>query len=262
MRKKTAILCIVVIVVAFFFGGATYKLYKHEAQQNKEMSELLGKVEYLDEKLKQTTDYYNYDTNYSDDSFNYFAIGNSLTMISSWGRGICSTRPDNDYFGLVSSYFREKNKNCVSYAYNFSPWERSSNREETLELLDKFLDEKLNLVTIQLGENVTDTSTYKEDLETLISYVRNKCPKATIIVIGDWWSKEKSEMRRKAASESGVAFADLSEIIGNTDYQSSVGEICYLEDGSTITVNEAAASHPGDKGMQYIADKILEAYKK
>ena len=34
------------------------------------------------------------------------------------------------------------------------------------------LSDKLNLVTIQLGENVTDTSHYEQDLEYLITYVQ------------------------------------------------------------------------------------------
>lgn len=112
--------------------------------------------------MRQTADYYNFDTAYSEDAFNYFAIGNSLTMITSWGRGICSTRPDNDYFHLVSAELESRQGNVVSYAYNFSLWERAMNRDSTLDLLDVYLDEKLDLVTTQLDENTSDTSTYKK----------------------------------------------------------------------------------------------------
>ena len=130
------------IVCALILGCGIWlgiKLIRHEQRQAQQIaeyldwqaqqiSELTGKTEYLEEKLSQTTDYYNYDTAYSEDAFNYFAIGNSLTMIPSWGRGICSTRPDNDYFHLVGSELENRHGNVVSYAYNFSPWERAANR--------------------------------------------------------------------------------------------------------------------------------------
>lgn len=37
--------------------------------------------------------------------------------------------------------------------------------------------------------------------------------------------------------------------------------MCYLEDGTTIEVSEKASTHPGDKGMEYIADKVIEKIK-
>ena len=95
-----------------FFG---YKLYKHEKMQASQISglmgqvsDLMGQVGYTNEKLSQMSDYYNFETEYKKDTFNYFAIGNSLTLITSWGRGICSTEPDNDYFNLLKKTFENK----------------------------------------------------------------------------------------------------------------------------------------------------------
>lgn len=65
-------------------------------------------------------------------------------------------------------------------------------------------------------------------------------------------------MRKEAAQNKNTAFADLSDIIGNKDYQSSEGTPCTLEDGSVITVSKEAATHPNDRGMEYIANKIVE----
>lgn len=148
--------------------------------------------------------------------------------------------------------------NVVSYAYNFSPWERAADRASTLELIDVYLSEMLDLVTIQLGENTFDTATYETDMVSLIEYVRQKCPNAQIIVVGDWWDTERNEIRRTAAAKSNSDFADLSNIIGDKAYQSEIGQICYLKDGSTIEVSEGASTHPGDLGMQYIADRVIE----
>lgn len=119
------------------------------------------------------------------------------------------------------------------------------------------LSDKLNLITIQLGENVSDTSRFEADLEELISYVQQRVPKAQIIVIGDFCDKECNDMRKEAAQNKGVTFVDLSAIIGNKDYQSKEGTLCLLDDRSTVTVGEPAETHPGDREMAYIADKVI-----
>ena len=67
-------------------------------------------------------------------------------------------------------------------------------------------------------------------------------------------------MRKNAAEKTGVAFADLSSIRGKKEFQSAEGTVCYLADGSTILVSNAAATHPGDEGMAQIADKVIEAF--
>ena len=219
---------------------------------------MISKNEYLEEKIRQQSEYYEYDTNYSESAFNYLAIGNSLTIINSWGHGICSTSPENDYVHLVTKYLEQKNGETVFYAYNFSPWERAEKRETTLDLIDVFLDDKLDLVTIQLGENVSDLTNYKDDLIFLVEYVKNKCPRAEILIVGDWWNKDRNELRREAAVESNCKFADLSEIIKNKDYQSKTGTECLRNDGTIEKVSEAASTHPGDKGMEFISKKIIE----
>ena len=147
----------------------------------------------------------------------------------------------------------------MAYPYNFATWERINNRESVFDLLDPYLSPELDLVTIQLGENVVDVSSYEEDLENLVNYVKKRAPDAAVVIIGDWWSIEKNGMRKTAAENTGVLFADLSAIIGKKDYQSETGMVCYLSDGSSIEVSEAASTHPGDKGMQYIAAQVKKA---
>lgn len=251
--------CIVVrFVVCGFDCNTVYFAWK---KQSKQISELLSKTEYLEEKLRQTTDYYDFETEYKQDSFNCLAIGNSLTLITSWGRGICSTQPDNDYFNLIVKELKNQHGDVVAYPYNFAPWEKAAKRDSALDLIDVYLSDKLDLVTIQLGENAGDITTYEQDLENLINYVREKAPKAQIIVIGDWWSKEKNDMRIEAAKNCGCEFADLSDVIGNSKYQSKTGLTCYLSDGTTINVSEEASTHPGDLGMEYIAKKVIKLIK-
>ena len=125
-------------------------------------------------------------------------------------------------------------------------------------MLNVFLSDKLDLATIQLGENVADTTTFEPDLEALIAYVQQRAPKAKIIVIGDFWDKKRDAMRREAAANKNVAFADISAVIGDKAYQSKEGTECELSDGTVRKVSKAEETHPGDKGMAYIAEKVIE----
>lgn len=264
------------------WGVCGYKLVRKErrlehdlsalAEKHKQdISSLLGTQEYLTEKLNQTTNYYEYQIDYSDETFNYLAIGNSLTFITSWGRGICSTKRDNDYVNLVAKALKTnnrinpENKNVKFYAYNFSPWERASDRNSADDLLDVYLSEKLDLITVQLSENCISTHKLTEDLEGLVDYIHDKAPNAKILLIGNFWEQDKADCQMAAAKAKSIPFVDLSPIIGDASYQSKPGTICEGplnsdgSEGEKIIVSEAAAGHPGDSGMQYIADAVIKA---
>lgn len=246
------------VVICLLGGVIGYKIYRHEKRQEQEYNNLSGQVSFLQEKLEQTTEYYNFQPGYRDGTFNYLAIGNSLTLIGSWGRGICATQPDGDYFGRVEAYLSQTKGETVGYRFNFATWELMSARENAYPLLDKLLSDKLDLVTIQLGENVRDNTTYEKDLEGLIAYVHQKAPKAKIVLIGDFWDKKRNQMRQQAAENTNTPFADLAPIIGDKKYQSKEGTVCELTDGSTREVSKVEETHPGNEGMAYIADQVIE----
>lgn len=259
-RIKLIFLCIflsISIALSAFYYVKEKFLHKFN-DYDKQISSLQSEVDYLKEIYNQSLNYYEYDLKYNENSYNYLAIGNSLTLISTWGRGICSTKPDNDYFHLVCKYLEKKSQNVVAYPNNFAYWERSDNRNDLLNALDIYLNEDLDLVTIQLGENCSDLTTYESDLEYLCKYIQSKCHNATIVIVGDFWSTERNDYRLQVANSLNLPFADLSEIINDASYQSSTGTLCYLQDGSTIEVSENAHTHPNDKGMEYIASKIIE----
>lgn len=224
---------IALAVLVCFLGG--YKVYRHEQSQNaqlRQLQSLEGRTDYLEQRLQQVTEYYNVQPEYRDDAYNYLAIGNSLTLVTSWGQGICATQPNSDYFGKVKQQLVTEHGDVVAYRINYSSWERMQNRSTALDLLDLLLSDKLNLVTIQLGENVIDTTHFEEDIETLITYVHTRSPKAKIVVVGDFWDKNRDKMRHEAATNKNVVFADISAIIGNKAYQSQEGTECKLPDGT------------------------------
>lgn len=205
------------------------------------------------------------------EGYNYLAIGNSITKHETcdyWWQedGMVASTVDRDYFHMVGSYLEQKYGELTSFAINGGVWEcQTYDRTEVLllGLWDGYLGEELDLVTIQLSENVMDTSTFEADFREMVTYVAEKCLNAQIIVVDDFWSDERSALKKEAVEQINadgydVDWVDLSEIRGDSEYQAGMGAIVYDADGNEHTIeHEGVAAHPGDKGMEYYAEKII-----
>ena len=201
------------------------------------------------------------------DNYNYLAIGNSITLHPKndywWNEcGMAASTTDNDYVHQLTDMIEKDRGQVDEYAYNMATWETQVNdRAETLNLLDGLLSDKLNLITIQLGENVTDLNTFESDFKELINYVREKSPNAQIIVIGDFWENDnRDDIKKTVAKELNVGYVDLGKIKDNKQYFAGNGTTVYGDDGAEHEIDhDGVAKHPGDKAMRYIAE---ETYKK
>ena len=197
---------------------------------------------------------------------NYLAIGNSITLhdiCDYWWTncGMAASEPAKDYFHIVNEELRKHNSLINSYAYSSSVWETlAHDRAESLILIDPYLNENINIITIQLGENVTDLTTFESDYEYLIRHIKQKCPNAQIITVSDFWENgERDHMKIRASERCGVSVADITAIKENKDYMCGLDSEVTGDDGEKHIVKHAGvAIHPGDKGMRYIADKIIE----
>lgn len=253
--KGLFISCIVVIILELCsIGYISLRLYK----QSKRIEELENKL-------------YENNFEWSDDGFNYFAIGNSITkhgLANYWwddDRGMAASKDEADYVHLVTQYLKNNNHDVVTNAYNFSAWEVNyADRAEFLGLLDVYLCSKIDLVTIQLGENASDLSTWESDFEELITYIHNKAPNANIIVVGDFWSNgERDSSKQQAAKMCDVKYVSLDGIKDNHDYYAGLGTLIEDAYGEMHSIeHDGVAIHPGDKGMKAIAEKIIEVLNK
>lgn len=205
---------------------------------------------------------------YDADAFNYLAIGNSITLHGKcnywWNEsGMAASVPEKDYFHLVADYLREEHNKVISYPYNFSVWEiQSTDRTQTTSNLTKYLSEDLDLISIQLSENAVNLDTFVVDLKELITILQEACPCANIILVDDFWSEEKSELKRQVAKELGISFASLDSIRGVEAYKREMGTTVYGDDNAShIVEHSGVAEHPGDEGMQAIADAIIAVLK-
>lgn len=264
-----------IIAVIFFviisLGYIGYRFVKHEYSQNAYIKSLQNQIN----ELKLDIDSINnnlidYKIVWKEDSYKYLAIGNSITkhpINEYWWNeiGMAASTLDNDYVHVFVSMLTEDIEQVDVKTTNLVGWEASCNdRGEFLESLDSYLFVNLDLITIQLGENVTDTTNLESDFEELIRYIQDKCPNARIVVIGQYWKDDtKDEDKKQACINTGVDFVDLSSMFDKEDsiYNAGMGTIVYdADENEHIIEREGVAKHPGDEGMKEIARLVYEAY--
>ena len=88
---------------------------------------------------------------------------------------------------------------------------------------------------------------FKKELASLIRYL-DKEQKARLIVTTGFWKHPLDEALRDYAKEAGAPLVELGDL-GEDTTMKAIG---LFEHGGV-------ANHPGDLGMQCIADRILEA---
>lgn len=198
------------------------------------------------------------------DTYRYLAIGNSLTWHRKcdywWNEcGMAASRAENDFVHVVVRGLEEKYGKVSYTAYNFSVWEITAHdRIQTVQAIDSMLTEDLDLITLQLGENVTDLSTFAVDYDELIRYIQDKCPNTMLIIVDEYKNQTKSTIKEVIAERHNLPFADLTEMQNNPEYLSSMGATVYDEEGNPHIIDHTGvAGHPGDKGMKFIGDAIL-----
>lgn len=255
------ILIIILAVLLFAALIASFlqrkKFLSKEREQEKRDIQTKQLINHLEHELTCVT-------NFKKTAFNYLAIGNSLTLQGKFEHwwdfvGMAASTREKDFVHQVAEHLKTKHKKVVFFPHNFSIWEmQSTDRARAICCLKKYLSEHIDLITLQLSENAADTETLAEDMKTLILILQQRCPRAKIIIVDDFWDDGRSQIKKQVAKELSLPFADLSEIRGPKEYMCGMGTIVYDEQGGAHKVDhEGVAAHPGDKGMQYIANSII-----
>lgn len=272
-RYLIGLICAVLVVV-FSYGG--YRVVRHENWQRDSIHQLQEQVNSQAKtiaSLQQSSEnsseeVQKFVSNCDDQHYNILFIGNSITkhgLADYWwsdDRGMASSSLNKDYVHLSAAALSRKaglEENEASM--NFFDWEnQSKDRAETYSEISPYLNDHINAVVVQLGENVSDTTTFEKDFEELLKYIHQNASAAKIVVVGDFWKDDtKEKMKKEAASACGAAYADLSAIWDDQSYQAGLGTKVEGNDGKEhVIAHDGVAAHPGDKGMQYIADQIVK----
>lgn len=212
------------------------------------------------------------------DSYRFLAIGDSITYsppikdiwYGSWGAS--ASRAENDWVHLVSAELKNHYASVTSDVISIN-WERvPENLASDEEKVRQASATPYDLIVIENADPVftkKQVSHYQNNLEHFIHTIKEVNPNAQIVLINDFMrnnrfkgkdiTKPVDQILKTVAKNFSCSLCDLSAVANNPAYQAPIGTIVYGTDGQAHTVDTiGVALHPGDKGMAYIASKVLE----
>ncbi|WP_308526150.1 SGNH/GDSL hydrolase family protein [uncultured Streptococcus sp.] len=122
-------------------------------------------------------------------------------------------------------------------------------------------DRNNDLVIVQIGDNVNTElrqQTFRNNFSKLIRAIRTNNPAADIVVAGAWFNNAGIENFLQAqASNLNYTFVPLSDLSTSAN-MATVGDTVTFDDGVQMQVYEAIRTHPGNRGMEAIANRIYD----
>ena len=194
-------------------------------------------------------------------------LGNSITLHSpskkigwegNWG--MAASSQDKDYVHRVTQALKKKDGTAPeALIKNIATFERQYATYDAAELLKETAAFKADLIVVAIGENVPGLATeeakaqFKDSVVKLLNNIKAD-GKPTLIVRSSFWANAaKDEALKKTCQEVGGFFLDIGAL-GKDEANYARSERKFEHQG--------VANHPGDKGMQAIADAIVGAANK
>lgn len=191
-------------------------------------------------------------------------LGNSITLhgpapdigwTGNWGMAASSREKDFVHL-LVQRITAETKREPEFKVRNIADFERNLTDFAIKETLKEELAFQADLIILAIGENSGSPKTDAERArfaaalrDLLTELKQHGAP--TIFVRSEFWpDAEKDKLLKEACSDAGGVFVDLSSLGGDPTYAAS---------SERQFDHAGVAGHPGDKGMQAIADLIWKA---
>jgi len=192
-------------------------------------------------------------------------LGNSITLhgpapaigwLGNWG--MAASTKDKDYVHLVlKAISKAAGKEPQSLVANLASFERQFATYDVDSGLQNALAFKADLVVVAIGENVPalksdqDKATFQASLTKLLKKLKENGDPVIVVRSCFWPERTKDSILKQACGEVGGIFVDAG--LGRDEANFARSEREFVHGG--------VAAHPGDKGMQAIADAILEALR-
>ena len=191
-------------------------------------------------------------------------LGNSITLHApapnigwegNWGMAASSIEKDYVHI-LLQKWNRKNGKTPEVLIKNIADFERNLGDYDIEQQLRSELAFKADVVILAIGENSASPKTDEEKmkfsaaLERLLETLK-KAGAPTIYVRSQFWpDTEKDSLLKQATEKAGCVWVDLKQL-GADPINAASAERHFEHAG--------VAGHPGDKGMQAIADRIWDA---
>ena len=193
-------------------------------------------------------------------------LGNSITWHGpsadvdwSGNWGMAASAPEKDYVHvLVRSISEMTGEAPEILVENIADFERQYESCDVEDRFKKHLRFQADLVIVAIGENVPALSSeeaqrgFKERLVQLLALLKGN-GNPTLVVRSSFMPDEtRDKVLEQACREAGGIFVDIRPL--------SQDESNYARSERTYS-HGGVAGHPGDRGMQAIADALLEAIR-
>ncbi len=192
-------------------------------------------------------------------------VGNSITRHApkadigwhgNWG--MAASEPEKDYVHLVEKGLTERFgaiSLCVAQAAEWESREHAEKRRVLEERYQPAADFDADIVIVRIGENIdinkTNVQELAEDFAEMIRFFGGKRPGVKVVLTGlFWWFPEHEKAVLRTAEQEGYQFVELKDL-GIDEQMTAKG----------LFEHEGVAGHPGDLGMQRIAERIIETFK-
>jgi hypothetical protein len=191
-------------------------------------------------------------------------LGNSITLHGpkadigwkdNWGMAASAAEKDYSHL-LVARFTAAAGAPPEAMIENAADFERQYATFDADVGLKKVLDFKADVIVLAIGENVIAPTTdegkaaFKAAMDRLLKKLQQN-GRATIFVRSSFWPNATTDgLMRQACQDAGDTFIDISGLA--KDEANYARSERHFEHGGV-------AAHPGDKGMQAIADAIWTA---
>lgn len=184
-------------------------------------------------------------------------VGNSITRHGilpgiGWHKdcGMAASGVEKDYVHIVIKEVSKAIDDAEFCICQVANWERQyKNGEETLHLYEVARDFDADIIIMRCIENCPqenfDHEVFSEQYKILIDYL-NASGNAEVILTSGFWNHIGDVNIERIAKENGYKYRYLGDL-GENDDMKAIG----------LYEHSGVANHPGDLGMQAIADRIL-----
>ena len=183
-------------------------------------------------------------------------VGNSITRhevledigwLNDWG--MAASAKEKDYVHQVEARVLEKNQDAAFCICQAADWECDyKNGEKMYPVYAPAREFDADIIVMRLIENCPlegfDKEIFKEEYLKLIQFLDPE-GKAKVILTSSFWKRSGDEVIRQIAEEKEWDFIYLGDLGERADMRA---------DG--LFTHSGVAHHPGDKGMEEIAERI------
>lgn len=184
-------------------------------------------------------------------------VGNSITLHGvakniGWNNfwGMAASSKERDYVHIVENYICGKDKNASFCVCNVAEWEQNyKSGNNFLYKYQSASDFSADIIIIKVSANTPvkefDKILFSQRFKELIKFF-DKCNKARILLIGEFYKHPSEEIIKKTAAEFNFSYCPLSDLSEN-EAMKAIG----------LFEHSGVANHPGDLGMRCIAERII-----